>query len=143
MLQKPSKQYYYNSGYYTSYYTRWPLTNESSQWQQQRHQWPYKSHNVRSPRNQSHFCVEQIFCQKIESHESYQSCFPNSCTIHSTVFENHPKCLISIVQLWHFSPIFVLLKLTCLVTLYDRKLQVFKNSPKRTIFGIFDQLLPT
>ena len=29
------------------------------------------------------------------------------------------------------------LKLTCLVTLFDRKLQVFKNSPKWTIFGIF------
>ena len=30
---------------------------------------------------------------------------------------------------WHFPPIFGLLKLTCLVTLFDRKLQVFKNSP--------------
>ena len=40
--------------------------------------------------------------------------------------------------------IFVLfLKLTCLVTLFDRKLQVFKNSPKWTIFGIFNQLLST
>ena len=29
-------------------------------------------------------------------------------------------------------------KLTCLVTLFDRKLQVFKNSPKWTIFGLFD-----
>ena len=27
----------------------------------------------------------------------------------------------------------------CLVTLFDRKLKVFKNSP--TIFGIFDELL--
>ena len=32
---------------------------------------------------------------------------------------------------------FVLSKLTCLVTLFDRNLQVFKNSPKLTIFGIF------
>ena len=38
----------------------------------------------------------------------------------------------------HFPPIFVLLKLTCLVTLYGCKLQVFKNSPKWTIFGIFN-----
>ena len=30
--------------------------------------------------------------------------------------------------------------MTCLVTLFDRKLKVFKNSP--TIFGIFDELLP-
>ena len=29
---------------------------------------------------------------------------------------------------WHFPPNFDLLKLTCLVTLFDRKLQVFKNS---------------
>ena len=37
-----------------------------------------------------------------------------------------------------FSSIFVLLKVACLVTLFDRKLQVFKNSPKCTIFGIFN-----
>ena len=45
--------------------------------------------------------------------------------------------------IWHFPPIFVFLKLTCLVTLLDRKLQVFKNSPNWTIFGIFNQLLST
>ena len=42
-----------------------------------------------------------------------------------------------------FSTNFVLLKLTCLVTLFDRKLLVFKNSPKWTIFGIFNELLST
>ena len=42
-----------------------------------------------------------------------------------------------------FSPIFVILKLTCLVTLFDRKLQVFKNSPKWTILGIFNELSST
>ena len=31
-----------------------------------------------------------------------------------------------------FHQFFVLLKVTCLVTLFDRKLQVFKNSPKWT-----------
>ena len=31
--------------------------------------------------------------------------------------------------------------MTCLVTLFDRKLQGFKNSPKCTIFGIFNELL--
>ena len=41
-------------------------------------------------------------------------------------------------EFWHFPPIFVLLKLTCLVTLFDRKLRVFKNSPKWTSFGIFN-----
>ena len=66
-----------------------------------------------------------------------------------TVVENHPKishlnlqlaknCTIVAFEFWHFPPIFVLLKPTCLVTLFDRKLQVFKNSPKRTNFGIFD-----
>ena len=53
-------------------------------------------------------------------------------------FENHPKCRIWIFEFWHFPPIFVLLKLTCLVRLFDSKLQVFKNSPKLSIFGIFN-----
>ena len=30
-----------------------------------------------------------------------------------------------------------------LVTLYDRKLQIFKNSSKLTIFGLFNELLST
>ena len=33
--------------------------------------------------------------------------------------------------------------MTCLVTLFDRKLQVFKNSAKLTILGGFDELLST
>ena len=40
----------------------------------------------------------------------------------------------------HFPSIFDLLKFICLVTLFDCKLQVFKNSPKLTIFGIFHEL---
>ena len=60
-----------------------------------------------------------------------------------TLFENCSKCRIWIFEFWHFPPIFVLLKVTCLVTLFDRKLQVFKNSPKWIIFGIFNQLLST
>ena len=54
-----------------------------------------------------------------------------------TLFENYSKCRIWIFEFWHFPPIFVLLKVTCLVTLFDRKLQIFKNSPKWTIFVIF------
>ena len=46
-------------------------------------------------------------------------------------------------SLWHFPPVFVLSKLTCLVTLFDRKLQYFKNLPKWIIFGILNQLLST
>ena len=37
-----------------------------------------------------------------------------------------------------FQPIFVQFKLTCLVTMFDSKLHVFKNLAKWTIFGIFD-----
>ena len=35
------------------------------------------------------------------------------------------------------------IKVACLVTLFDLKLQVFKNSPKLTFFGIFDELFAT
>ena len=59
------------------------------------------------------------------------------------IFDTFPHCLkiaqnvsFEIFELWHFCPIFVLLKLTCLVTLFDRKLHVLKNSPKGTIFGL-------
>ena len=45
-----------------------------------------------------------------------------------TLFENHLKCLIWILTFWHFPPIFVLLKLTCLVTLFDHKLHVFAKT---------------
>ena len=33
--------------------------------------------------------------------------------------------------------------MSCLVTLFDKKLQIFKNSPKVTIFGTFNKLLST
>ena len=33
--------------------------------------------------------------------------------------------------------------MTCLVTLFDLQVQVFKNSPKLTILGIFHELLST
>ena len=35
------------------------------------------------------------------------------------MFENYPKCIVSIFQCRHFQPIVVLLKLNCLVTLFD------------------------
>ena len=50
----------------------------------------------------------------------------------STLFENYSK-------MSHF----VLLKRTCLVTLFDLKLYVFQNSAKWIIFGIFHYLLST
>ena len=39
--------------------------------------------------------------------------------------QNYNKTSSFYVQFWHFPPIFVLLKVTCLVTLFDHKLQVF------------------
>ena len=47
------------------------------------------------------------------------------------MFENHAKCRIGVFQFWRFPPIFVLLKLTCLVTLFDQKLQVFFKKKTR------------
>ena len=47
----------------------------------------------------------------------------------TTVFENHLKCLIRIFRFWHFPPVFVLFKVTCLVTL-----------AKLPFFGIFNEL---
>ena len=51
--------------------------------------------------------------------------------------------LISTLSFSILAPIFVLSKLTCLVTLLDCKLQVFKNSPKLTISSILNELLST
>ena len=44
------------------------------------------------------------------------------CLLHYTLFGNYSKCRVWILALWQFQPIFVLLKLICLVTLFDRKL---------------------
>ena len=48
-------------------------------------------------------------------------------------FSLPPHCLkftqnvaFDFFKFWHFQPIFVLLKLTCLVTLFDRKRHLFK-----------------
>ena len=54
-----------------------------------------------------------------------------------------PKCLISIFQLWHFPSFLVLMKLTCLVALFDHKFQFFKNCQNWPFFGIFIELLYT
>ena len=59
-----------------------------------------------------------------------------------TVFENHPKCRICGFQFWHFLSFFVLLKWTCLVTLVDRKLHDFKNSPKLTVLAFLIRFCP-
>ena len=52
---------------------------------------------------------------------TYQILQVSSKSLDNTVFDNHPKCRIWIFEFWHFPPIFVHIKLTCLVTLFDRK----------------------
>ena len=54
-----------------------------------------------------------------------------------TLFENYSKCRIQIFEFWHFPPFFFLLKLTCRVILFDRKLQVFKKLAKMDHFWHF------
>ena len=49
-----------------------------------------------------------------------------------TLFENYLKCRVWILV---FSTNYVQLKYTCLVTLFDLKLQFFKNSPNWPIFA--------
>ena len=58
------------------------------------------------------------------------------------MFENHPKSRIWVFQFWHFPSIFVLLKVTCLVTLFDQKLHGFKNSPIWPILAFLMNLCP-
>ena len=58
-----------------------------------------------------------------------------------TLFQNHPKCLIWVFQFWHFPPLFVKLKLACLVILFGRKHQVFINSPNWLFLAFLIQLL--
>ena len=53
------------------------------------------------------------------------------------VFQNHPKYRIGIFQHWHFPPIFVILKVTSLVTLFDRKPSGFQKLAKIEYFWHF------
>ena len=54
-----------------------------------------------------------------------------------TVFENHPKMSHLSFSILAFSTNFCPFKMTCLVTLFDRKLQIFKTSPKIDHFWPF------
>ena len=57
--------------------------------------------------------------------------------------KNAKKSQFEFLAIWHFLSIFFLIKVTCLVPLFDRKLQVSKNTPKWIILGNFDELLAT
>ena len=54
----------------------------------------------------------------------------------ATLPSSHCLKITQNVAFWHFQPFF-----TCLVTLFDRKFQVFENSPN--FFGILNELLST
>ena len=66
------------------------------------------------------FLSLEVFHFALEQH-------PQHCSSHCLKITQNVS--FSIFQFWHFSTIFVLFKLTCLVTLFDLKLQFFKNSP--------------
>ena len=73
------------------------------------------------------------------------------CFLFSTVLKNQSKSLTQfcytqnvafwMFQLRHFPPIFVLLKVTCLVTLFDCKLQI-KNRQNGTFWAFFVNICP-
>ena len=60
----------------------------------------------------------------------------------STLVENYSKCRIWTFLFWHFPLIFVLLELTCLVTLFDCNLYVSKNETFSVIFKHCEQQQP-
>ena len=96
-------------------------------------------------RKASHFISEKITATNVSvAHLSKNPIFVPKVNL-DEIFHNHidwkllktSKCRIWIFQFWHFPPKFVLLKSTCLVTLFDRKFEVFKKSPKRINFSFF------
>ena len=100
--------------------------------------------NYRSPKLLRIFQVHIHQSKLVSSGKGSTSKYLITVQIHFLVFTYCLKTTQNVAsEFWHFPPIFILLKLTCLVTLFDRKLQVFKNSPKWTIFGIFNLLLST
>ena len=96
-------------------------------------------------RKASYFISEKITATNVSvAHLSKNPIFVPKVNL-DEIFHNHidwkllktSKCCIWIFQFWHFPPKFVLLKSTCLVTLFDCKFEVFKNWPKWIKFGFF------
>ena len=56
-----------------------------------------------------------------------KNCEWNILTKYFQFKKNHRNWIHLNFQFWHFPPIFVILELTCLVTLYDRKFQFSKS----------------
>mgnify|MGYP006863930545 CR=1 FL=1 len=91
------------------------------------------------------------FCNVTQLEDHFLEIFLKNqvkCFLRPYGLQSRPTRCLKITQnvafeFWYFSPIFVLLKLTCMVTLFDRKLQIPKNAPKWTIFGISNWLSST
>ena len=81
--------------------------------------------------------ADSVFWQKATNPRS-----KNLSALYSQCLKTTQNVAFLILHFWHFPPIFVILKMTCLVTLFDRKLQVLKNSPKLTIFGFLMNFCP-
>ena len=79
------------------------------------------------------FCLCQVYL--FTSRNLHKPCCALCC------WKSHSKSLIS--QFCERSELclFAFLGIFCLITLFERKLQFFKNLPKLTIFGIFKYIL--
>ena len=82
--------------------------------------WPKKGLGRRQIMNFVWYLLKHRFQEFKESLSLYENKYQNPV--------NYSKCRIWSFQFWHLPPIFVLLELTCLVTLFDRKHQIFINS---------------
>ena len=85
------------------------------------------------------YCYEEVYGRVYFNiipllENKYGGFLKSSSSSKFTSFENYSK--ISYLNFGIFHQFFVLLKLTYLVTRFDRKLHVFKNSPKRNIFNL-------
>ena len=85
---------------------------------------------------------EVVHCDAAEYYLSWKS-------RKNVLFHNIAHCLkitqnvaFDFFKFWRFPPIFVLLKLTCLVTLFDHKFKGFKNSPKWSILAFLINFCP-
>ena len=94
--------------------------------------WPLK---VKTPHWESKFRSMQLLITKGSLVSSVDTHF---CHQEFHTFTHCLKVTQNVAfEFWHFPPNFVLLKLTCLVTLFDSKLQVFKKLAKMDHFWHF------
>ena len=83
-----------------------------------------------------------IFWTKLATHRKFEPCVNKDWQkiVVKKITQNVSFPFLNFSIFTSFCPI---KKMTCLVTLFDRRPQVFKNSLKLTIFGILNELLST